>query len=413
MVIDGLAVSKTAQQVYLPAACYVLLYGVMAVNFRGLDWLKYKTFPSLNKDTTLKMFDYIKQHSHTFFQNNFSGSVSNKINDMVVNLEALLNSADEFFANFIALLIATVVMYAVSPIFAIALFGWCLIFFMVSLVFSGRIYRLSKQTSEAYSKYAGMLVDVFTNIASVRMFARFKYETDKLGGSLDSLVCSERSMLGYIISMRLVQDVTFVTLVGSMFYILLNLYAKNAVTLGDFALILTITMSIFQSMWQLANRISDVYKNIGKCLQAMSLLELQHEIVDINNATDLIVKNGKIEFKDVTFAYENSAPIFVRQSITITAGSKVGLVGYSGSGKSTFINLILRLYDIDSGSISIDEQDIKQMTQDSLRRNISMIPQDISLFHRSLMDNIRYGNVAATESEVVAASNQAHCHPER
>lgn len=210
--------------------------------------------------------------------------------------------------------------------------------------------------------------------------------------------------------MRLVQDVTLVALLGVMFYMLLRLYNKGLVTIGDFALILTITMSIFQSMWHIANKIVDVYKNIGKCYQAMSLIEVKHEIIDQENAKNLVVHSGSIEFKNVTFAYKNSRPIFFDQNIHINAGSKVGLVGYSGSGKSTFINLILRLYDITAGDILIDNQSIQAVSQDSLRHNISMIPQDISLFHRSLMDNIRYGNVNASKDAVIEASKKAHCH---
>ena len=301
-------------------------------------------------------------------------------------------------------------MYTVNPIFALALFSWCVLFFIISVIFSKSIHELSKLTSESYSKYSGTLVDIFSNIPSVKLFSRFKYETKNLSDSVDDLVYKDRNMLKYIIKMRLVQDITLVGLLGVMFYMLLNLYSKGMVTIGDFALILTITMSIFQAMWHLANKIVDVYKNIGRCYQAMSLIEVKHEIIDQDNAKNLVVKNGAIEFKNVTFSYKNSTPIFSNQNIKISAGSKVGLVGYSGSGKSTFINLILRLYDIAEGDILIDNQSIKAVSQDSLRHNISMIPQDISLFHRSLMDNIKYGNVDASEEDIIKASKQAHCH---
>ncbi|MFM8454057.1 MAG: ABC transporter ATP-binding protein [Gammaproteobacteria bacterium] len=410
IIIDSLAENKVVQQVYLPAVIYVLLYFFTAINFRALDWIKYKILPPIKKDTAMNMFDYIKHHSHDFFQNNFAGSMSNKVNDMVVNLESLLNSADEFFANFASFLIAIVVMYTVNPIFALALFSWCVLFFIISIIFSKSIHELSKLTSESYSKYSGTLVDIFSNISSVRLFSRFKYETKNLSDSVDDLVYKDRNMLKYIIKMRLVQDITLVGLLGIMFYMLLNLYSKGMVTIGDFALILTITMSIFQAMWHLANKIVDVYKNIGRCYQAMSLIDVKHEIIDQDNAKNLVVKNGAIEFKNVTFSYKNSTPIFSNSNIKISAGSKVGLVGYSGSGKSTFINLILRLYDIAEGDILIDNQSIKAVSQDSLRHNISMIPQDISLFHRSLRDNIKYGNVDASEEDIIKASKQAHCH---
>lgn len=410
IIIDSLAENKAVQQVYLPAVIYVLLYFFTAINFRALDWIKYKILPPIKKDTAMNMFDYIKHHSHDFFQNNFAGSMSNKVNDMVVNLESLLNSADEFFANFASFLIAIVVMYTVNPIFALALFSWCVLFFIISMIFSKSIHELSKLTSESYSKYSGTLVDIFSNISSVRLFSRFKYETKNLSDSVDDLVYKDRNMLKYIIKMRLVQDITLVGLLGVMFYMLLNLYNKGMVTIGDFALILTITMSIFQAMWHLANKIVDVYKNIGRCYQAMSLIDVKHEIIDQDNAKNLVVKNGAIEFKNVTFSYKNSTPIFFNSNIKISAGSKIGLVGYSGSGKSTFINLILRLYDIAEGDILIDNQSIKAVSQDSLRHNISMIPQDISLFHRSLRDNIKYGNIDASEEDIIKASKQAHCH---
>ena len=363
IIIDNLAENKAASAVYLPALIYVSLYFFAAVNFRALDWIKYKILPPIKKDTAMRMFDYIKHHSHDFFQNNFAGSMSNKVNDMVVNLESLLNSSDEFFANFASFLIAIVVMYTVNPIFSFALFSWCVLFFIISVIFSKRIHQLSKLTSESYSKYSGTLVDIFSNISSVRLFSRFKYETKNLSDSVDNLVRKDRNMLKYIIKMRLVQDVTLVVLLGVMLYMLLNLYNKGLVTIGDFALILTITMSIFQSMWHIANKIVDVYKNIGKCYQAMSLIEVKHEIIDQENAKNLVVHSGAIEFKNVTFAYKNSRPIFSNQNIKINANSKVGLVGYSGSGKSTFINLILRLYDITAGDILIDNQSIQAVSQ--------------------------------------------------
>lgn len=410
IIIDILAENKSVQQVYMPSVIYVLLFFFTSINFRALDWIKYKILPPIKKDTAMNMFDYIKHHSHDFFQNHFSGSMSNKVNDMVVNLESLLNSTDEFFANFISFLIAIIVMYTVNPIFALALFSWFMLFFIISIIFSKKIHALSKLTSESYSKYSGTLVDIFSNISSVRLFSRFKYETNNLSTSIDTLVYNDRNMLKYIIKMRLVQDITFVGLLGVMFYTLLQLYSKGMVTIGDFALILTITMSIFQSMWHLANKIVDVYRNIGKCDQAMSLINIKHEIMDQDHTKTLVVKSGSIEFKNVTFSYKKSTPLFSNLNIKIDPGSKVGLVGYSGSGKSTFINLILRFYDITSGNILIDDQSIKTISQDSLRHNVSMIPQDISLFHRSLIDNIKYGNIHASTDDVITASKQAHCH---
>lgn len=134
------------------------------------------------------------------------------------------------------------------------------------------------------------------------------------------------------------------------------------------------------------------------------------EIQDQPDAADLVIKRGKITFNQVHFYYKDAEPIFENKSIIIESGQKVGLVGYSGGGKSTFVNLILRLYDVKSGKISIDGQDIRNVTQDSLHRNIGMIPQDPSLFHRTLMENIRYGKADASDDEVIEAAKRAHAH---
>ena len=188
------------------------------------------------------------------------------------------------------------------------------------------------------------------------------------------------------------------------------MYSRGLVTVGDFVLILTISISIFQAIWFLSNQFVQFSEELGKCSQALTIITEPHAIVDVAHAKDLIVKSGKIEFHDVTFRYENHNKIFENTNVIIEAKQKVGLVGFSGSGKSSFVYLILRFFDIKSGQILIDNEDISQITRDSLRAQISMIPQDTSLFHRSLMENIRYGDIKASDEAVIAASKKAHCH---
>ena len=149
---------------------------------------------------------------------------------------------------------------------------------------------------------------------------------------------------------------------------------------------------------------------IGKCNQSLKSLFVPLDLVDAPGATDIHITKGEIQFDHVDFSYKNTNPLFKNKSIIIPPGQKVGLVGYSGGGKTTFVNLILRLYDINGGRILIDGQDIATVTQDSLRAHIGMIPQDSSLFHRTLMDNIRYGRTDATEAEVNDAAKRAHAH---
>lgn len=410
IMIDHLSTSELMRPVYQLAAIYVGVYVLTSVCHRVMDWVRFKILPSIKSQTAIHMFDYIKLHSRQFYQDHFSGSLANKLDNMVVNLEAMLNSADMYAINFMGFLVAAIVMYTVNPIFTIALVSWCVVFFVISILFSKKILVLSQLTSDSFSAYAGLLVDILSNYSSVRLFSRQQYETENLRSSIANLVKNDRAMLKYIMRMRIVQDISLVLLLMTMLYVLLFLYQKNKVTAGDFVLILSASMAIFQSMWFLASRLVDVYKSVGRCEQAMSMLREAHEVVDKEGAKPLNVTRGEITFSEVSFAYKDQPLLFSNLNLTIAAGSKVGLVGYSGSGKSTFLSLILRFYNLNQGKICIDGQDVNSVTQESLRQQISLIPQDITLFHRSLFDNIRYGKIDATQEEVIEASKKANCH---
>jgi ATP-binding cassette subfamily B protein len=179
---------------------------------------------------------------------------------------------------------------------------------------------------------------------------------------------------------------------------------------GDFALVLTIIFSITDAIWSFSGDYMELAEIIGTCNQALSIVAKDHRVKDKIFAKDLIVNRGRIVFNNVNFKYNKSDYLFQNKSIVIEQGEKIGLVGYSGSGKSTFVNLILRLYDVYSGAIIIDNQNIADVTQESLRKNIAFVQQDSLLFHRSLMENIRYGRPNANDEEVIIAAKAAKAH---
>ena len=205
---------------------------------------------------------------------------------------------------------------------------------------------------------------------------------------------------------------------GYSFFILqcLNIYflmkgrAEGWISIGDFALVLGVNIAIVDCMWQLAKDFSQYSKMLGKIIQALKAILGPPEIIDAPDAKELQIKHGEIAFDKVKFHYKGTEPLFKDKSVIIKSGEKVGLVGYSGSGKTTFANLILRIYDVTEGRILIDNQDISQVTQDSLHKAIAMIPQDAALFHRTMMENIRYGKIDASDEEVIEAAKRAHAH---
>ena len=195
-----------------------------------------------------------------------------------------------------------------------------------------------------------------------------------------------------------------------MIALLLYEKSKNAVTVGDAVLILTLTNTLIRHMLVAANQSASFSEEIGACKQALSIISSKCSINASPKESTLHVSNGKIDFNHVHFEYSKGQNLIVNKSVTLHAGQKVGLVGPSGGGKTTFVNLILRTFDVDSGHILIDGQNIKNVTYQSLRSQISTVPQDTHLFHRSIMENIRYGRLDASNLDVVESAKKAHCH---
>ncbi|MCX7115725.1 MAG: ABC transporter ATP-binding protein [Gammaproteobacteria bacterium] len=389
---------------------YIILWIGIAIDMRCLDWVKLKLFPSIRYDLMTQMYAYLGGHSHRYFQNNFAGSLSNKIVDMQNGAINIFITLDDAFAQCIGLCIAMITLLLVHPIFALILLIWATAFMLIALFFFRPIQKLSNIFASSKTQLVGKMVDSISNIANVRLFAKAPYENRLIQAATLDTITKDRTMEWEIIKMRIFWDLSIIVLIGINIDVLVTMYSKNLVSVGDFSFIISLSISIFWNLWFLASQFVNFAEELGKCEQALSIITAPQEIVDAPSATQLKVTQGRIEFNQVSFHYDEGAHLFKNKNIVIEAGQKVGLVGFSGSGKSSFVNLILRLFEVESGEITIDGQPINTVTQASLRENIAMIPQDISLFHRSLMDNIRYGRTDALDLEVIEASKKAHCH---
>ncbi len=394
-----------------PAILYVGSGIVLNIAFRFYDWVVMNTFPPMRSDITQEMFDYVEQHSYNYYQQNFSGSLANKINDMArASIQVLSNLIDNFFARGLSVVVGTFTMYFVHPYFALVVVVWGLFFISGAIVLSKRSQQYSSAYSEVRSSVVGKIVDSLSNILNVKIFAREGYESRYLSNHLRDAVDKDRQLHWYLLKVKAFYALSISILITVMTWLLIYIRAKNLITIGDFALIMTLTMWLLDEFFFIANQLSVFSEEVGVCQQSLSIISPAHELLDHPEAKPLIVTRGEITFDRVHFKYKKGQNIFSDKSITILPGQKVGLVGFSGSGKSTFINLILRFFDVNAGEIRIDGQDIKTVTQASLRSQIAMIPQDPVLFHRTLMENIRYGKLDATDDEVIAASKKAHCH---
>jgi len=391
---------------------YVAASFVMITMFRLWDQIvQVNMVPAMRRNIINGMFSHLIKHSHSYYQNNFPGSLTNKINDLATHTPDVVTIAiDRFFSHTLALTVAIYTVSKVSTVFALILFGWVALFFAVTLGTLRYVEGLADAWSELGSTFTGRSVDVLSNMLSVRLFARHARERSSVDELLGNTVKAERKLQRAYFFIWCSYGYGIVLMQAFNLYFLMKGYQSGSVTVGDFALVLVINISIVDFLWQLGRDFTTVSKALGKISQALRLTTTPIEIVDAPNAKDLVVTRGEIVFDQVHFQYKGANALFNDKSIAIPAGQKVGLVGYSGSGKTTFVNLILRLHDIKSGRILIDEQDTRFVTQDSLRQAVAMIPQDPSLFHRTLFENIRYGRDEASDADVVEAAKRAHAH---
>jgi ATP-binding cassette, subfamily B, bacterial len=367
--------------------------------------------PKFQADIRASVVEYITNHSYRYFLDQFPGSLSNKINDLPQALEKIRMILCWNVVSTSAVVITSfVITLTVSPLAAMLLISWVIIHLAVSIYFAKGIYSISEGNAEDRSMLTGHIVDMISNMTSVRIFARRLYEHTYFDKKQSIEQASNKRLILKVSKMCLFMDMLCYLMFGSLMVVLIRGWQSGYVSVGDIVLVFNIGWAVTFHMWFLSHALMDLFKEVGVVKQALSVIHVPHEIVDKPGATSLRVTKGEIRVDNVSFYYHQNQMLFDNKHVTLAAGGKTGLVGFSGSGKTTFVNLLLRFFDVTKGRILIDGQDIASVTQDSLHEQIAMIPQDTGLFHRSLLENIRYGRLDATEAEILEASKRAHCH---
>jgi len=397
------------EQVWPAAVLLIIFTALPGFVWRICDYGWIKLTPLMKKKITTEAMDYTMQHSHNFFQNNFAGSLANKVRDLANSTPRIVEVILYSFVNVgLTIVVAFFALFSIHKYFAFGLLIWAFIFVLTAIKSAKKAGNMSLEIANQQSTIMGNIVDVFGNIANVKFFANRNFEEKRVGELEDKYNGLYRKRGWFILKFYTVQALTFNIYYIACIVAMIWLYKENAVTLGDFLMLFTINNFAIHLMWQAANELRSFLEELGTVNQALQIINVPLEIKDGEEILD--VKKGEIIFENVEFGYKNSAPIFTGKSLTIKPGEKVGLVGHSGGGKSTFVNLILRSFDVTKGRILIDGQDISKATQNSLRANIGLIPQDPSLFHRTLLENISYGTANSSETEIIEAAKKAHAH---
>ncbi len=389
---------------------YVLWWESINFLFRLYDYVYLKIMPSIKAKVMDELYDYVQFHSHEFFQNNLAGDISSRITEASRSLEMVFAYFNEKIIRKLSVLTcALATLYMVNANIALIFFIWFSFFCSLSIYFAPKINEYSTIYSKDKAYVAGKIVDSISNISAIRMFASHKFEHKYLQDKINKTIDSDQQLQWFMLKLRYVLGLSCSMMIGGMIYYIIHLRSNMQISIGQCVLIITLCLAVIDDVWDMTQEFGDLFEQIGVFNQSMSLLE-KYKINDVAAPKKLEIEYASIEFKNVNFTYRNNSNSFINQSVYIKPNETVGLVGFSGSGKTTFANMITRLYDIDSGKIFIDGQDIGLVSQESLRENISVIPQEPILFHRSVRENIRYGKKNATDKEVEIAAKAAHIH---
>lgn len=414
MLVDALGVYTAGQDIFSLAAPALWLGGgswvAMLVILRLQNWWQGYVIPRFQADVRMSVFDYLSRQSYYYFSNQLAGSLANKVNDLPRALDSIFMLITWYgVATISAIVVALIILYTINFWFTVLLLSWVIFQLIISYVLSKKVDLYSIENAEDKSELSGKIVDSLSNANVVKLFSRAKDEIDYVSISQRKEASSNKKLTIYMSVFRLYLDIPVTIMLGIMIYLLLYFWQRSLITTGDLVFIFNVYFAIMIQVWYLCHAMAELYRDIGIARQAIALLSVPVDVQDVQDAKPLHVTDGQIIFENVTFDYNKGKKVFENKSVVIHPKQKVGLVGHSGSGKTTFIHLILRFFNVKSGRILIDNQDISQVTQDSLRAAISMIPQDITLFHRTLMENIRYGNPDATDEEVIQAAKTAYC----
>jgi ATP-binding cassette, subfamily B, multidrug efflux pump len=352
---------------------------------------------------------HVARQSWAFFQNDFAGRIANRVMQTGGAMRQTIVSG--ITALWYVLVYGTTAVLLVASADAwltVPLLLWFTGYVALLVYFVPRMRDRSKKSSEARSTVMGRIVDAYTNILTVKLFARARDEDNYVRDSIDThtqvFLWSQRLMTIFGAVLSLLNGLLITGSVG----LAIALWQAGAVEIGAIAMVLTLTFHLTDISRRIAIQIADIFEDIGVVQEGMMSIARPLQLTDHPDAKPLVVTEGGIEFKDVRFGYGRDVGVLDGFSLTIKPGERVGLIGRSGAGKSTVVNLLLRFFDLEGGRILIDGQDISLATQESLRAQISVVTQDTSLLHRSIRSNIRYGRRGANEEEVMTAARLAH-----
>ena len=358
---------------------------------------------------------YLLSQSYAFFQHEFSGRIATKVMQTSLAVrETVLKLLDVML--FVAVYLATTLLLVINadPYLCIPLLIWLALYIGILSYFVPRLKRVSTLQADARALMTGRIVDSYTNILTLKLFSGSRRESAYARAGMEEFMATVYPQ------MRLGTGLNFSVWIINMLMVFctgalgIYIWLQGAIGPGAIAIVMSLAIRMTGMSHWIMWEVNTLFENMGTVQDGINTISKPQRVTDAPDAKELQVPHGAIQFNRVCFSYhsdqQSQRRIFDDLDLTIAAGEKVGIVGRSGAGKSTFVNLLLRFYDVQQGSIAIDGQDIRSVTQDSLRANIAMVTQDTSLLHRSIRDNILFGRPDASDAQLIQAAKQAQAH---
>ncbi len=373
-------------------------------------WAASRAFVAVSGDVRADLFGHLAGHAPSYFAERLPGTLASRItatSNAIFQTETA--GAWNVLPPCMAVLMSIVLISSVNAMMALALVA-------VSGALAAFIFHLAKKGTPLHRSFAsqaaavdGELVDIISNMGVVRAFGATLRERGRIGDTIGGEMSARRRSLIYLEKLRLTHAAVTAALTAGLLGWGILIWQQGGATAGDMVLICSLGLTILHSTRDLAVALVDLTQQVARLEEAIDTLLVAHEMPDAPGARPLTPGLGRVVFEGVQFAYPGRAPVLNGLDLDIEAGQRVGLVGASGAGKSTVLSLLQRFYDVQEGRILVDGQEITRITQQSLRDTLAIVPQDISLFHRSVMENIRYARPAASEAEVLRAAEIARC----
>jgi ATP-binding cassette, subfamily B, bacterial len=412
LLVDGMAgATDDKTMVWVALGLFIGLIAAENVLWRVGGWLGCRTIVAAGVDIRVDVFDHLSGHAQRFFGENLTGALGGRITGLAGAFGAITSTLSWNVAPPVTDFIGAMIIFmtvdwrmAVALAVFVAFMGLGLAIFSVR----GRPVHVAYAEQGAYVN--GELVDTVANSWVVKAFCARSHERQRLASKFSVEAATQRKSWMYLEKTRVLHDICLTVMAGAMLAWAVYEWTYGRITPGDVVVVSALTFRILHGSRDLTMALAGLTQHFGAIAETLRVIAQPHGVADQPDAPPLTNVKGAIDFKNVSFVYADGRRVFENFSLQIPAGQRVGIVGLSGAGKSTLINLVQRFADVNEGQVLIDGRDVREVAQDSLRAAIAVVPQEISLFHRSVLDNIRYGQPDASKEQVIAAARAAYCH---